>query len=133
MAGAWTNPRRPPDAVLPAIAGSAVVVLALPVFLLAGWRIQGWALGAVLWFGAQGFGLLLHRLRARGNLAAAGLAAFGMMFRAIAVMVVVLAAAISDSWLGIAAALVYALAYTAELGLSLVSYYTGPAAGRTAE
>jgi hypothetical protein len=133
MAGAWTNPRRPPDAVLPAIAGSAVVVLALAVFLLAGWRIQGWALGAVLWFGAQGFGLLLHRLRTRGNLAAAGLAAFGMMFRAIAVMVVVLAAAISDSWLGIAAALVYALAYTAELGLSLVSYYTGPAAGRTAE
>jgi hypothetical protein len=133
MAGAWTNPRRPPDAVLPAVAGSAVVVLALPVFLLAGWRIQGWALGAVLWFGAQGFGLLLHRLRTRGNLAAAGLAAFGMMFRAIAVMVVVLAAAISDAWLGIAAALVYALAYTAELGLSLVSYYTGPAAGRTAE
>ena len=133
MAGAWTNPRRPPDAVLPAVAGSAVVVLALPVFLLAGWRIQGWALGAVLWFGAQGFGLLLHQLRTRGNLAAAGLAAFGMMFRAIAVMVVVLAAAISDAWLGIAAALVYALAYTAELGLSLVSYYTGPAAGRTAE
>ena len=133
MAGAWTHPRRPPDAVLPAVAGSAVVVLALPVFLLAGWRIQGWALGAVLWFGAQGFGLLLHRLRTRGNLAAAGLAAFGMMFRAIAVMVVVLAAAISDPWLGIAAALVYALAYTAELGLSLVSYYTGPAAGRTAE
>jgi hypothetical protein len=133
MAGAWTSPRRPPDAVLPAVAGSAVVVLALPVFLLAGWRIQGWALGAVLWFGAQGFGLLLHRLRTRGNLAAAGLAAFGMMFRAIAVMVVVLAAAISDAWLGIAAALVYALAYTAELGLSLVSYYTGPAAGRTAE
>ena len=133
MAGAWTNPRRPPDAVLPAVAGSAVVVLALPVFLLAGWRIQGWALGAVLWFGAQGFGLLLHRLRPRGTLAAAGLAAFGMMFRAIAVMVVVLAAAISDPWLGIAAALVYALAYTAELGLSLVSYYTGPAAGRTAE
>ena len=133
MAGAWTNPRRPPDTVLPAVAGSAVVVLALPVFLLAGWRIQGWALGAVLWFGAQGFGLLLHHLRTRGNLAAAGLAAFGMMFRAIAVMVVVLAAAISDAWLGIAAALVYALAYTAELGLSLVSYYTGPAAGRTAE
>ena len=133
MAGAWTNPRRPPDTVLPAVAGSAVVVLALPVFLLAGWRIQGWALGAVLWFGAQGLGLLLHRLRTRGNLAAAGLAAFGMMFRAIAVMVVVLAAAISDAWLGIAAGLVYALAYTAELGLSLVSYYTGPAAGRTAE
>jgi hypothetical protein len=132
--GAWTNPRRPPDGMLPAIAGTAVVVLALPVFLLGGWRIQGWALGAVLWLGAQGFGVLLHRLRTRtGNLAAAGVAAFGMMFRAIAVMVVVLAAAASDAWLGLAAALVYALAYTAELGLSLIAYYTGPAAGRTAE
>jgi hypothetical protein len=132
--GAWTNPRRPPDAMLPAIAGTAVVVLALPVFLLGGWRIQGWALGAVLWVGAQGFGVLLHRLRTRtGNLAAAGVAAFGMMFRAIAVMVVVFAAAASDAWLGVGAALVYALAYSAELGLSLVSYYTGPLAGRPTE
>jgi hypothetical protein len=55
------------------------------------------------------------------------------MFRAIAVMVVVLAAAASDAWLGLAAGLVYALAYTAELGLSLIAYYTGPAAGRTIE
>jgi hypothetical protein len=132
--GAWTHPRRPPDTLLPAIAGTAVVALALPVFLLDGWRIQGWALGALLWIAAQGFGVLLHRLRTRtGNLAAAGVAAFGMMFRAIAVMVVVLAAAASDAWLGIAAALVYALAYTAELGLSLIAYYTGPAAGRTVE
>jgi hypothetical protein len=55
------------------------------------------------------------------------------MFRAIAVMVVVFAAAVSDTWVGVAAALVYGLAYTAELGLSLVAYYTGPVAGRTAE
>ena len=132
--GAWTHPRRPPDTLLPAIAGTAVVALALPVFLLDGWRIRGWALGAVLWIAAQGFGVLLHRLRTRtGNLAAAGVAAFGMMFRAIAVMVVVLAAAVSDPWLGLAAGLVYALAYSAELGLSLIAYYTGPPAGRAAE
>ena len=131
---AWTQPRRPPPALLPAIAGTLVVMLALPVFVLDGWRIRGWALGAVLWVGSQLFGLLLHRLRTRtGNLAAAGVAAFGMMFRAIAVMVVVFAAAASDAWLGVAAALVYALGYTAELGLSLVAYYTGPPAGRTAE
>jgi hypothetical protein len=134
MAGAWTQPRRPPATLLPAIAGTGVVALALPVFLVNGWRIQGWALGAVLWLGSQGFGLVLHRLRTRtGNLAAAGVAAFGMMFRAIAVMVVVFAAAVSDPWLGVAAALVYALAYSAELGLSLVAYYTGPLAGRQAK
>jgi hypothetical protein len=134
MAGAWTQPRQPPPTLLPVIAGSFVVALALAVFLLNGWRLQGWVLGAVLWFASQAFGVLLHRLRTRtGNLAAAGVAAFGMMFRAIAVMVVVFAAAVSDAWLGLAAALVYALAYSAELGLSLVAYYTGPAAGRAVE
>jgi len=134
MAGTWTQPRRPPETTLPAIAGTVVVALALPVFLLDGWRVRGWALGALLWLASQAFGLLLHRLRTRtGNLAAAGVAAFGMMFRAIAVMVVVFAAAASDAWLGVAAALVYAVGYTAELGLSLVAYYTGPAAGRAVE
>jgi hypothetical protein len=131
---AWTQPRQAPSTTLPAIAGSAVVALALPVFLLEGWRVKGWALGAVLWIASLAFGLLLHRLHTRtGNLAAAGVAAFGMMFRAIAVMVVVFATAASDPWLGVAAALVYAAGYTAELGLSLVAYYTGPPAGRAVE
>ena len=113
---------------------SAFSIGALPIFLIAGWRVEGWALGAVLWVGSEALGFLLQRLRTRtGNLAAAGVAAFGMMFRAIAVMVVVFAAAASDAWLGVAAALVYALGYTAELGLSLVAYYTGPPAGRAVE
>jgi len=55
--------------------------------------------------------------------------AFGMLFRAIAVMVVVFAVAVSDKWLGLAAALTYAAGYSAALGLQLVSYYTGPKAG----
>jgi hypothetical protein len=131
---AWTQPRQAPQTTLPSIAGTAVVALALPVFLLAGWSVRGWALGAVLWVASLAFGLLLHRLHTRtGNLAAAGVAAFGMMFRAIAVMVVAFAAAVSDPWLGVAAALVYALGYTAELGLSLIAYYTGPPAGKATQ
>ncbi len=107
-----------------------VVALALPVFLLAGWRVTGWAIGAVLWVGSEAFGALLTRLRTRtGNLAAAGVVAFGMLFRAIAVMVVVFAVAVSDKWLGLAAALTYAAAYSAALGLQLVAYYTSPKAG----
>lgn len=103
-----------------------MVALALPVFLLAGWRVSGWALGAVLWAGSQAFGLLLTRLRTgAGNLAASGVVAFGMIFRALAVMVVVFAVAVSDASLGVAAALVYALAYTVELSLSLLSYFGG--------
>jgi hypothetical protein len=118
------TPRPAPARVLPAAAAATVLGLALPVFLVAGWRVTGWVLGAVLWVGGQAFGLLLTRLRAgMGNLAAAGVVAFGMMFRAIAVMVVVVAVVLSDVRLGMAAALVYALAYSAELGLSLVSYF----------
>jgi hypothetical protein len=127
---AWTEPRTAPPTLLPAIAGVFVIALALPVFLIAGWRVSGWALGAVLWAGSELFGALLSRLQGRtGNLAAAGVVAFGMLFRAIAVMVVVFAVAVSDKWLGLAAALTYAAGYSANLGLQLVAYYTGPKAG----
>jgi hypothetical protein len=126
----WTEPRVAPPALLPAVAGSLVVVLALPVFIVAGWRWEGWLLGAVLWAGSEAFGWILTRLQARtGNLAAAGVVAFGMLFRAIAVMVVVFAVAVSDKWLGLAAALTYAAGYSAAFGLQLVAYYTGPKAG----
>jgi hypothetical protein len=128
---AWTQPRAVPPALLPAVAGALVIVLALPIFLIAGWPVEGWALGAVLWFGSEALGLVLTRLQTRtGNLAAAGVAAFGMLFRAIAVMVVIFAVAVSDKWVGLAAALTYAAGYSAALGLQLVAYYTGPEAGK---
>jgi hypothetical protein len=55
-----------------------------------------------------------------------------MLFRAIAVMVVVFAVAVSDKWVGLAAALTYAAGYSAALGLQLVAYYSGPKAGAAA-
>jgi hypothetical protein len=117
---------------LPAAAGAIVIAVALPLFLLAGWRVTGWAIGAVLWLGSEALGWVLTRLqRQTGNLAAAGVVAFGMLFRAIAVMVVVFAVAVSDKWLGLAAALTYAAGYSATLGLSLIVYYTGSEAGST--
>jgi hypothetical protein len=130
---AWTQPRVAPPTLLPAAAGAIVLGVALPLFLLAGWRVTGWAIGAVLWLGSEALGWVLTRLQQRtGNLAAAGVVAFGMLFRAIAVMVVVFAVAVSDKWLGLAAALTYAAGYSATLGLSLVAYYTGPRAGAAA-
>jgi heme O synthase-like polyprenyltransferase len=126
MPDALTTPRPVPGRLLPAVAGSFVVALALPVFLLAGWRLSGWGLGAVLWVASQLFALLLLRARARmGNVAAAGVLAFGMMFRVVAVMVAAIAVAASDASLGLAAAAVYALAYTTELALSLITYFGG--------
>jgi hypothetical protein len=130
---AWTQPRSAPPALLPAVAGGIVVAVALPIFLLAGWRVSGWGIGAVLWVGSEALGWVLTRLRSRtGNLAAAGVVAFGMLFRAVAVMVVVFAVAVSDKWLGLAAALTYAAGYSATFGLQLIAYFTGPQAGTAA-
>ncbi len=124
MAGAFTTPRPMPPRTLPLVAGALVLALALPVFLIADWRLAGWALGAALWAGAQVLGLVLARLPVGpGKLAASSVVGIGMTFRAVAVMVVVIAVAASDASLGLAAALVYALAYTLELALSLAGYF----------
>src|SRR5438270_4025474 len=87
--GILTTPRPVPNRVTPIAASAAVLVLALPIFLVAGWRLSAWALAAVLWLAGQGLGLLLVRLRiGLGNLAASGVLAFGRIFRGIGVMVV---------------------------------------------
>jgi hypothetical protein len=118
-------PRPIPSRLPPVAAGALVIAVALPVFALAGWPLAGWAIAALLWFGAQALGLLLARVRpSPDNLAASGVLAFGMMGRVLVVLVVLVAVAASDARLGLAAALVYALAYTAELAVSVVSYYT---------
>ena len=117
-------PRPIPRRLLPAAAGGVVITLALPIFLLAGWRLSGWAIAAILWLGVQALGLLLARIRpSPDNLAASGVLAFGMMGRVLAVLVVLVAVAATDGKLALAAALLYALAYTTELAVSLTSYY----------
>jgi multisubunit Na+/H+ antiporter MnhF subunit len=115
-----------PGRVLPAAAGALVIALGLPVFLLAGFPLAGWALAAVLWVGSLALSLLLTRLRPEtGNLAPAPVLALGMTFRAVATMLVLVAATVSDTELGLSAALLYALAYTLELGVGLASYFSG--------
>ena len=125
-AALFVTPRPVPGRLLPALGGALVLALALPVFLLAGWRVTGWALAAVLWLGGRALDLLLRRLQARtSNLAASGVQAFGLFFKAVGLLVVLLATAVSDPHLAVAAVLTYALAYTFELGLSLFAYFGG--------
>ena len=103
-------------------------MFALPVFLVAGWRFGAWVLAAVLWAAGQALALVLQRLPlGMGSLASSGAVAVGRMFRAVAVMVVLLAVTVSDSSLGLPAVIVYALAYTVEFGTSLVAYFGGEA------
>ena len=94
-----------------------MIALALPLFLVAGWDVAGWAVAALLWVGVQAFGILLARLNPSAALG------FGLMLRMVAVLVVLLAVTVSDRAMGLAAALVYAAAYTAELALSVFAYY----------
>lgn len=109
---------------MPALGGTLVIALALPVFLATGWPLAGWGLAAVLWLASQALTLVLTRLRPdAGNLAASGVVGISMMFRAVAVGVVVIAVAANDASTGVAAALLYALAYTLELALSLLTYF----------
>ena len=123
-AGVFATPRPIPGRLVPALAGSALIVLALPVFVVAGWPLGGWVLAAVLWVAAQLFAWMLARLSLdTGNLAAAGMRGIGTSFRAIAVGIPLVAVTVSNEAVGIAAALLYALAFTLELALSLVSYF----------
>jgi hypothetical protein len=120
------TPRPMPERRLPVVAGGAVVALALPIFLVADWPVRGWALGAVLWIGSQLLGLLFARVGiGEPNLRGSGVVAFGMMARGILLMVVAVAVAASDPALALAGALVYAAAYSLELGLSLTLYFSG--------
>jgi hypothetical protein len=104
-----------------------VLVLALPVFALLGWSIAGWGLATVLWLGLHGLDYVLARVRQPqpSGVGNAGVQAFGLFFKVIAILVVLFAALAADQNVALTAALTYGLAYTFELGLSLVTYF-GP-------
>ncbi len=134
MAGAFATPRPLPDQRLPLIAGGAVIALALPVFLAAGWEVRAWVIGGTLWAASRLLAVLLtHLRRGMGNLAGSGVVGFGMTFRALAVMVVVVALAATDARLALAVVLLYALAYTLELAVSLALYFSGQPKGGARE
>jgi hypothetical protein len=122
----FSTPHPVPARRAPALAGTTVVAVALPVFLVAGWRVAAWAIAAALWAAYQGAGAILDRLPlGSDNLAAAGLVAFGRMTRAVVLVAVLIVIAVSDAGLGLPAAVVYALAFTVEFGWSLVAYFGG--------
>jgi hypothetical protein len=128
VSGVFATPRPVPEGKAAALGGTAVVVVALPVFLVAGWSLGGWGIAAALWGAYQAIGLLLRRVRlGSDNLAAAGLVAFGRMTRAVALVAVLIVVAVVDSGLGLPAAAVYGLAFTVEFALSLVAYFGGEA------
>jgi hypothetical protein len=120
----FSTPRPEPGHVLPALGGALVILLALPLFLLAGWPLAGWGIAAFIWVAVHALDALLRRARGdAANVAASGVQAFGLFFKSVGLLVVFLAAAVASPDLAVAAAVTYALAYTLELGLSLAAYF----------
>jgi hypothetical protein len=127
-AGIFSTPRPVPSRLAPTIAGGALIAFAFPVFAVAGWPLRGWALAAVLWTGALLFSLLLARLPGDpGNLAAAGMRGIGTTSRALLVGIPLVAVTVANQDVGVSAAIVYALAFTVELAVGLVTYFSGAA------
>jgi hypothetical protein len=122
-------PSKPiPSRGVPVLAGTAVVVLALPVFVIAGWNLGAWGLAAASWAFFQGVGYLLARLPVgMDKLGASGLVAMGRMLRTIVLMTILVVVTARDTSLGLQAAVVFALAFTVELALSMISYLGGEA------
>jgi hypothetical protein len=130
MNGLLSTPRPVPGRRAPTLAGAGVVVLALPVFLVAGFPVAGWALAAVLWAAGEALALWLAKLpTGADHLGTSGLVALAHSFRGIGVIVVLAAVTLGDRHVGLAALAVYALAYSLSLGISLVEYFGGEKLG----
>ena len=123
------TPAKPiPGRSVPILAGTAVVVLALPVFVVAGWDLAAWGLAAGCWVFFQGVGYLLARVPiGMDKLGNSGLVAMGRMLRTIVLMTILVVVTSRDSSLGLQAAAVFGLAFTVELALSMRAYAGGEA------
>ena len=124
----FSTPRPVPGRRAPALAGAAAVLLALPVVLVAGFSVTGWLIAAILWAAGEALGFWLARIpTGADHLRQSGLVAVAMAFRGIGVMIVLLAITVADRGTGVVAVVVYALAYTLSLAVSLVDYFAGEA------
>ena len=80
----------------------------------------------MLWVFVHALDFVLARVRRpAANLAGSAVQAFGVFFKAIVLLAVLVATAASHPHVAIAAVVTYALAYTFELGLSLTTYFGG--------
>jgi hypothetical protein len=121
----FETPHPVPGRLLPMLAAAGVLALALPVFVVADLPLGGWLLATTLWIAGEALAALLARIGLSADkLAASGVVGIGMTLRAVAIGVVLIAVAASDTRLGLSAALLYAFVYTLELAVSLATYFT---------
>jgi hypothetical protein len=124
-------PRPVPGRRVPTLVGAAVVGLALPVFLIAGFPVRGWALAAFLWAAAEALGRFLERLPiGADNLGSSAAVGLATPLRGLGVMIVLLVITTANKPVGVSAFVVYVLAYTLSLVISLIGYFTGGVSGQ---
>jgi hypothetical protein len=122
--GLFGTPRDVPSQRGPALAGLAVLLVALPIYHFGGFGLRAWALGSGLWVAGEAVALLLTRLPlGLSNLGASGAVGVGLIFRQMAAVVVLFAVVVHDKHLAVGAAILYAAAYTLERALSMVVYF----------
>jgi len=125
MNGVFSTPRPVPGRRVPALAGAAVILLGLPIFLVGGFSLKGWALAAALWAAGEALSVWLRRIPTGADeLRKSGMVALAMSFRGIGVIVVLLAVTVANRGVGLSAFVLYALAYTLMFSILLLEYFT---------
>jgi hypothetical protein len=121
----FSTPRPLPSRWGPSIGGIAIILLALPIFLLADFGLDAWGLGAGLWVAGEVLTLVLTRLPlGLSNLGSSGAVGVGLIFKQLGAVLVLFTVAARDEQLALAAAGLYAVAYTLTLALSMLSYFS---------
>jgi hypothetical protein len=120
----FATPRPVPSRKVPLIGGAVLFALALPLYMFTSLGATAWAVAAGVWLGSETLALVLTRAPlGLSNLASSGAVGVGLIFRQLGAMVVLFVVATHDKHVALAAAGLYAVAYTLELALSMVVYF----------
>ncbi len=126
MREALLTPRPVPSRRTSTLASGALIAVALPVFLAAGFPVGGWLLAAVLWVAGEALARGLGRLpTGADNIRSSAVVGLATPLRGLAVMIVLLVVTVANEPVGVSAFALYALAYTLSLAVSLVEYFSG--------
>ena len=99
-----------------------LLVLALPVFVVAGWPLAGYAAGGGAWLAQRGIQVLLNRRAAASDdpRAVVGITVGSMVGRGWLVALTIFAAGLSDNDAGLAAAVLVIVLFTAYFTVSMI-------------
>jgi hypothetical protein len=99
-----------------------LLVLALPVFLVAGWPLAGYAAGGGAWLAQRGLQVLLNRRAAASDdpRAVVGITVGSMIGRGWLVALTIFAVGLSDEDAGLAAAVLVIVLFTAYFTVSMI-------------